>query len=145
MIRSHYRAPALLLAVLTCSCGANPGGPSGGLSKEAFFDALRQQGALVTPGQRLPRASNAYFEVSAQVVQVNTGAVNVFEYDDAAAAGRDAATVSSDGSSVGTTSILWIGPPHFYRGGRLIVLYVGDAPAVLQPLEAVLGAQFAGR
>lgn len=99
----------------------------------------------MTPGEILARESTAYFEVSAQVVQVNTGAVNVFEYRDAAAAGRDAARVSPDGSSVGTTSIFWIGPPHFYRDGRLIVIYAGDAVAVLQPLEAVLGAPFAGR
>ena len=145
MLRSPRCAPALLLVVVACSCGANPGGPSAGSSKEAFFAALRQQGASVTPGQILPQASNPYFDVSAQVVQVNTGTVNVFEYGDAAAAQRDAAKVSLDGSRVGNASIDWIGPPHFYRDGRLIVIYAGDAPAVLQPLQAVLGAQFAGR
>jgi hypothetical protein len=99
----------------------------------------------VTPGQVLPRESNPFFQVGAQVVQINTGTVSVFEYGDAAAAGRDAAKVSPDGGTVGNASILWVGPPHFYRNDRLIVIYAGDNSAVLQPLEAVLGAPFAGR
>jgi hypothetical protein len=36
-------------------------------------------------------------------------------------------------------------PPHFYRSGRLIVLYVRDDAAVLLALESVLGTQFAGQ
>jgi hypothetical protein len=146
MFRSRvHDATVLLLVVVACSCGTNPAGPSAGSSKEAFFAALRQHGASVMPGQMLSRESTPYFEVSAQVVLVNTGTVNVFEYPDAGAAARDAGRVSPDGSSVGNTAISWIGPPHFYRDGRLIVIYAGDAPAVLQPLEAVLGAPFAGR
>jgi len=145
MLRSRQRALTLILAVVACSCATNPAGPRIRSATEDFFAALRQQGASVTPGQTFPRESNPFFEVSAQAVQVNTGTVSVFEYGDAAAARRDAAKVSPDGSTIGTTSILWIGPPHFYRDGRLMVIYAGDALAVLQPLEAVLGAQFAGR
>ncbi|HYN09735.1 MAG TPA: hypothetical protein VES67_20300 [Vicinamibacterales bacterium] len=143
MLWSRYLAPHLILVVVACACNSNPAGPSAGSSKEAFFAALRQQGASVTPGQMLSRESTPYFEVPAQIVQVNTGTINVFEYGDAAAAGRDAAKVSPDGSSVGNTSILWIGPPHFYRNDRLIVVYAGHSLAVLQPLEAVLGPPFA--
>ena len=144
MFRSRiHDATALFCAVVACSCGTNPAGPTAGSSKEAFFAALRQQGASVTPGQMLSRESTPYFEVPAQVVQVNTGTINVFEYGDAAAARLDAARVSPDGSSVGNTSILWIGPPHFYRNDRLIVIYVGHSLEVLQSLEAVLGPPYA--
>jgi hypothetical protein len=101
------------------------------------------KGASVTPGQMLSRESTPYFEVPAQVVQVNTGTISVFEYGDATAARLEAARVSPYGSFVGNTSILWIGPPHFYRNGRLIVIYVGPSLEVLQPLEAVLGPPFA--
>jgi hypothetical protein len=81
----------------------------------------------------------------AQVVLMNTGHLNVFEYPTIAAAESDAARVSPDGSFVGNAVISWIGPPHFYKSGRLIVIYAGTDDAVLRPLEAVLGSPFAHR
>ena len=41
--------------------------------------------------------------------------------------------------------VTWVAPPHFYRQGRVIVLYVGSNPNILSLLTAVLGPQFAGR
>jgi hypothetical protein len=55
----------------------------------------------------------------------------------------DAELVSPDGSSVGTSMVTWIGTPHFYREGKLIVIYVGGSEGVLSVLEAVMGSQFA--
>jgi len=52
---------------------------------------------------------------------------------------------SRDGSAVGTTKPHWIGTPHFFRQGRLLVLYLGDEKRVIQSLEGVLGRQFAGQ
>ena len=86
-----------------------------------------------------------FFIVTGNVIAVNGGDVQVFEYADAAVATTEAGLVSADGSSVGTTMVSWIGPPHFYQAGRLIVLYVGDSTDVISVLEAELGSQFAGR
>lgn len=84
-----------------------------------------------------------------QVIFVNTGVVNVFEYPTVADAESDAAKVSTDGSGVVgdrcAALITWVGPPHFYKSDRLIVVYAGSADAVLQPLEKVLGKPFAQR
>jgi len=79
------------------------------------------------------------------MLEVHGEGVQVFEYSDATAAEAEATLVSSSGSGVGTTKIHWVGPPHFFRKGRLIVLYVGDNGKVLKALEAVLGSQFAGQ
>ena len=68
-----------------------------------------------------------------------------FEYSTAAAAEGDAVKASPDGSSIGATAVTWIGPPHFFRNGCLIVLYAGRVEAELLPLEAVLGKLFAHR
>jgi hypothetical protein len=40
---------------------------------------------------------------------------------------------------------MWIAPPHFFKSGRLIVLYIGEAPAVLEALADTLGPQFPGK
>lgn len=81
--------------------------------------------------------------ISALQTQVNGGTVSVFQYASIAAADSDAAKVSRDGSMVGSTIITWVGPPHFYKSGRLIVLHAGNSQTVLGPLEAVLGPPFA--
>lgn len=135
-----------LLAFLLGSCSqANPIGPGAPASTDSLISALRQQGAVVQPGETLPRSSNPFFSTSAHLVILNARTISVFEYASPAAADADAAKVASDGSSVGTTMITWVAPPHFYKAGALIVIYTGNEDAVLQPLEQVLGKPFAHR
>ena len=108
----------------------------------SLIDNLRAAGATVEPAGEV---SQPFFSVKGNAITVNGENVQVFEYADAATADTEAALVSPDGSSVGTTMISWVAAPHFYKTGRLIVLYVGDDTAVINVLEDVLGAQFAGR
>ncbi len=70
--------------------------------------------------------------------------VQTFEYATEADARAEAARVSPDGSTIGTTMVGWVAPPHFFLAGRVLALYVGDNQAVLGPLQAVMGARFAG-
>ena len=88
--------------------------------------------------------SQPFFSVKGRVLLVNDEAVQVFEYGSAAAAEAEARRVNSSGTVIGTSSMSWMAPPHFYRKGNLIVLYVGANATVQRTLEAVLGAQFAG-
>jgi hypothetical protein len=76
---------------------------------------------------------------------VNGEDVQVFEYSDQSTTEAEAALISPDGSSIGTSLPFWVAPPHFYKAGRIIVLYVGESKAVTDVLESVLGPQFAGR
>ncbi len=108
----------------------------------SLIDNLRAAGATVEPAGEI---SQPFFSVRGRVITVNGGDVQVFEYADAATADAEAALVSPDGSSVGTSMVSWVAPPHFYKEGKLIVLYVGDDTAVVSALEAVLSPQFAGR
>ncbi len=57
----------------------------------------------------------------------------------------DASKVSPDGGSVGTSMMSWIGPPHFLKKGRILVLYVGSDTKTLDALVSAMGPQFAGR
>ena len=134
-----------ILGVLSSvACGAaNPVGPTESSSIDTLVAGLRTHGATVIMGEVLPQQSNPFFSTNAKLLVVNGGSVSVFEYPSNAAAESDAARVSRDGSVVGSTSITWVGPPHFYKSGRLIVLHAGNSQAVLGPLEAVLGPPFA--
>jgi hypothetical protein len=79
------------------------------------------------------------------VFKLNGEDVQVFEYHDHSTAKTEAALVSPDGSFIGTSLPFWIAPPHFYKAGLIIVLYVGENTAVTDALESILGEQFAGR
>lgn len=147
-MKSVGRWETILLAALgalsSVACrAANPVGPTESSSIDALVSALRAQGATVIVGAVLPQQSNPFFSTNARLLVVNSGNVSVFEYSSIETADSDAAKVSRDGSVVGSSIITWVGPPPFYKSGRLIVLHAGNSQAVLGPLQAVLGAPFA--
>jgi len=108
----------------------------------SLVDALRAAGATVEPGDTVEQA---FFSVTGQIIKVNGADVQAFEYKSAELMEADAAQVSADGGSVGTSMVMWMATPHFFKTGRVLVLYVGDDAAILDLLKSVLGGQFAGR
>ena len=107
----------------------------------SLIDALRAARATVELGDSVEQP---FFAVGGQILLVNKTEVQVFEYEAAEVMEVDASLVASDGASVGTTMINWIAPPHFYKTGRIIVLYLSEDAAILDLLNQVLGVQFAG-
>ena len=61
---------------------------------------------------------------------VDGSTIHGFEFADEDAMEREASYVRPDGYSLRDGNrmmcIGWIGPPHFYKAGRIIVIYVGD-------------------
>jgi len=147
----------LFLALFAAACGNQPatsnpeiappvsdGGPVGASVQDyaSLIDSLRGAGATVEPGDQLEQA---FFAVKGQIIKVNSADVQVFEYETAESMEADAAQVAPDGGSVGTSMVTWMAAPHFYKAGRILVLYVGDDQAILDLLEDTLSPQFAGR
>lgn len=128
-------APVPTHSVQPCGRSAVP-------DHRALIGGLRAAGAQVVQEQMLRQP---FFDVEARILVVDGEGVQVFEYDDATTAAAQAARVSSDGSQIGTTKPLWVGPPHFYRKGRLLVLYLGEDTRTLERLACLLGPPFAGR
>jgi hypothetical protein len=143
----------LVLALFAVACGGRPAvaGPKdeptasqAGPVQEmtSLVDALRAAGATVELGEPVEQV---FFSVGGDILKVNGADVQVFEYNSVEAMEADTAQVSSDGGSIGTSMVTWVATPHFYKAGRILVLYVGDDPAILELLEGMLGPQFAGR
>lgn len=137
---SLKKLPALvgvvaLIALGACASTAFP------TDLNSLIDSLEAAGAVVQPAGDI---SQPFLAASGRVIEVDNADVQVFEYSDTTAANADADMVSADGSSVGATMISWVATPHFYKSGKLIVLYVGDNQAVISILREVLGSQFAG-
>lgn len=153
LVRNRY--PISFIAILTLvaysiGCAADNGRGTGYAS---LIDNLRKAGAAVEPrGEVAPD----FLSAKRRVITVNEGNVQVWEYENVAMAETEAALISPDGSSVRRPGVItgveywiscvgWIAPPHFYKAGKLIMLYVGESEAVIDALESVLGPQFAGQ
>jgi hypothetical protein len=151
----HFLLTALLLTAMSlvaCTAGlqsaevpATPspivqGDPTEG--QASLMNDLRESGVEVELGDDIKQA---FFAVKGRILKVNSADVQVFEYASKETMEADAALVSTDGSSVGTSMVTWMATPHFFKSGQVLVLYVGDDAAVLEALKNALGEQFAGR
>lgn len=86
-----------------------------------------------------------FFTPEGSSIKVNGANIQVFEYENAEAMEREASQVAPDGGSVGTSMMMWVDTPHFYKAGRIIVLYIGNNASILKLLDNAIGPQFAGR
>lgn len=108
----------------------------------SFLAALRASNATAKTGDSL---TQDFFSPEGRIITVNGQDVQVFEYESAEAMENDAAKVALDGASIGTSMMSWMDAPHFYKAGRILILYVGSDKATLDLLEKVIGPQFAGQ
>jgi hypothetical protein len=133
---------AVSTAISPAAPTESPATESASVEDEAgLIAALHTSGATVETGEPV---SQPFFTPEASIIKVNGADVQVFEYESAEVMESEASQVSSDGGSIGTSMVSWMDTPHFYKTGKIIVLYVGSDPTVLEPLEGVLGPQFAG-
>lgn len=109
---------------------------------KSLIKKLRDKGSTVKEGGKI---SQPFFSVPGRAVIVNGEQAQVFEYRKKETADKESGSVNADGSLVGTTMITWVAPPHFYKNGRLIVLYIGENSGIIKALENALGRQFAGK
>ena len=138
---------ALILAAGISGCGttATPSPssePPAVQDQASLISALQTSGATVETGDSI---TQDFFTPQGHIFKVNGADLQVFEYENAEAMEKDASQVAPDGGSIGTSMVNWIDRPHFYKGGRIIVLYVGSDGALLELLNKVLGPQFAGQ
>lgn len=109
----------------------------------SLVQVIKSRGILVENVDEIAAESSS-FSVPTRVISVGGADVQVFEFQNESDAKTASLIVSEDGTEIGTSMITWIGPPHFYTQGKLIVLYVGENPEISNLLEDLLGSQFAG-
>src|SRR3989344_8547916 len=141
-MRRHFLVPLLLSGMLAaCSSDAPAARETTIDSYEELQSHLQSNGSVSDAGT----VTQPFFGPEGRILVFNNGAVQIFGYVDADAAERDAILIEPDGSSVGETQLSWVDPPHSYRSGKLIVLYVGRDEGTLRVLGEALGEQIAGQ
>ena len=117
----------------------------------SFLDYLHDSGAFIRDEGE--RGRGLFYDGEYRIVEVDGIPIQVYEYANAKAMEAEASCVSPDGFSITkdwgdskASSILvnWIGTPHFYKAGRIIVIYIGDNYSLISLLQNCLGKQFAG-
>ena len=152
-MKSHILLVLLLtFAFVVSGCGkdatATPLSPIASTEPLAVEDTASLMAALQTSGATVEAGdtvTQVFFSPEGSIIKVNGADVQVFEYESAEAMENEASQVAPDGGSIGTSMVTWVDTPHFYKAGRIIVLYLGSDEIVLGLLEQVLGPQFAGR
>jgi len=135
-------AAVLAGAVMLAACAPQRAAAVAVKDQANLIEALRAGKATVELGETVEQA---FFTVKGQIIKVNSADVQVFEYASASEMEAEAKLVAADGGSIGTNMVMWMAAPHFFKSGRMLVLYVGDDSAVLGLLKGALGQQFAGR
>ena len=154
-----------LLALASTACACGPALPFGSIAGPqshggpvrdhvSFVDALRAAGYGVTIAGRVQqpflRPRGTLLQLSGVDLR-GPAELQSYDYDDRdlgtdglATAQADADQFQPDGQLRGAP-VDWAGPPHVFRRERVLVIYVGDDPALLGRLTALLGPQIAGQ
>ncbi len=140
----------LFLAMVSVACGRDflqANQAQGHSRARPVTDAASLISQLRTAGESVElvgEVDQPFLSVTGTMIKLQGEDVQIFQYSSANEMEAQAALISPDGTAVGTRKIHWIGSPHFFKQGRILVLYVGNDKKVENALEAVLGRQFAG-
>jgi|GEM_PF-1080528 len=142
------------LTLAACDSGSTPAADSGGKSspgastaqvaasvqdRASLLAALQQLGVTVSSAGKIEQP---FLSVPGEQLKVNGLAVQTFEYADQAALEADAKQIAPNGS-ISRVMVTWLAQPHFYKAGRLLVIYTGEHALTLALLEGSLGKPFA--
>jgi hypothetical protein len=143
-------APALKAAMLAClitalfSLAACARSVPAASDIASLTESLEVAGFAVQAPSQLGPVDAGLFEAEGALVVASKEKLLAFEFSDAATAGEAALRVSPDGSGIGHKYVNWSAVPHYFRSGRLIVIYDGTQKPVLNALAAAMGPVFAG-
>lgn len=120
--------------------GNNSNGLEMGLDRAMFLAKLSDKGASI---ENQEAVAYEFFSVEGMNVNVNGKRITIFEYPSVKAAEMDSSAIT-DGFEFEAKNgvrmmVDWIDMPHFYREGKIIVLYVGRDQKTLSLLEEILG------
>lgn len=150
------KALILMLALPLLLSGLAGCGPRVPTDYDGLAAALENAGFVVTVS---PTGDKAWvFEVPVRPLAFDGHHISVYEFPDSGVARSASERVWPDGYFIdslplfsedspiqrGAAAVEWVGPPHFFLSGKLIVLYTGPDPQVYALLTDLLGAQFAG-
>ena len=142
----RFFAVAAGLWLATAACGDGPGTELIPMADyESVADRLREWDLDIN---ELGDVSVPCFTVTPKVALVGGGTLEVFEYPTAASAETAIGRIAPAYYRASMEKVEEISPddifsPRFYKDDRLLAIYIGTNPQVVQALESALGPPFA--
>ena len=132
----------LALVVLLSGCSPNAKTSQSVIDHSGLLSNLSASGLSILEAGEI---SQPFFDVKGKSVSINKSNIQIFEYNSPEAMEAVSKSISADGTIIKRTNVDWIDAPHFYKSGRIIVIYIGKDETIINLLEKILGKQFAGR
>jgi len=115
----------------------------------ALADGLEAAGVTVRPGGPTREFPTSLLAVPGRRLWIEGKQALVFEYPTEKALQHVRSAIRPRGDQIPTANgglaiINWA-PPHFYSGGKLLVLYFGDKQRTVDALNLMLGPPFASK
>lgn len=81
------------------------------------------------------------FSVNKEDVKIKGGELSLYEYgpDEKGTLEKDMNSITDSGSTINGNPMTWNAKPHFYRKGRVLIVYDGDSKEILTSLKEILG------
>jgi hypothetical protein len=116
------------------------------LNYDSFVKKIQNAGMPIVKADAM---NSDFFSGKPYGLVIKGERISIFEYPTSEDAQNEAKRISSQGDTIqghqgNVAAIDWVSTPHFYRAGRLLVLYIGVKPPVVSLLKSILGPQFAG-
>ena len=85
------------------------------------------------------------FSAKKTTISAGDEIITVYSYDTKSLMEQVANEIDTDGSGLcSSVRITWVSLPHFYKKGKIMVLYVGDNDKTISDLNNLFSYQFAG-
>ncbi len=81
------------------------------------------------------------FSVNKEVIKIKGGELSLYEYgpNEKGTLEKDMNSITNSGANINGNPMTWNVKPHFYRKGRVLIVYDGDSKEILTSLKEILG------
>lgn len=111
---------------------------------EQFVSEIKSKGYEV----EVKDVSKDFLSGTRKRILTSNEAIDVYLYRSSFTMERDAKVITPDGFGydglLKAVRVSWVGDPHFYKKGNIIVQYIGSNKEIVSDLKDIFGEQFAG-
>ena len=139
MLKSTFTAIVILLSSLSLcltSCRESTPHEVQIETLRDLEDALKQAGVNVKEGEKV---SGEVFSVQGQILILNNGQIEVFEFPNQEDREAISETITADGMVVNGAAVAWETKPAIWGSGSLIVVYRGYDGGIILMLSGLMG------
>lgn len=118
----------------------------GKYDKNAIMKDLKEKGFNPEVVTTKPTDNKKIFSVDREIVKIKGGELSLYEYpmDSKGKMEEDIKSIQDSGNTINGVKMTWTTAPHFYKKGRVLVVYDGNSQEIIKALNEILGNPIMG-